>query len=74
MGKVLMINQDIIEAAPTDGLWTDGRSDEDQVGLSYAEIEEAMLNDDSSNRNKYLEIRENNIHKMNPIPVCILPK
>ena len=74
MGKVLMINQDIIEAAPTDGLWTDGRSDEDQVGLSYAEIEEAMLNDDSSNRNKYLKIRENNIHKMNPIPVCILPK
>ena len=74
MGKELMINQDIIEAAPTDGLWTDGRSDEDQVGLSYAEIEEAMLNEDSSNRNKYLEIRENNIHKMNPIPVCILPK
>ena len=31
MGKELMINQDIIEAAPTDGLWTDGRSDEDQV-------------------------------------------
>ena len=74
MGRELMINQDIIEAAPTDGLWTDGRSDEDQVGLSYAEIEEAMLNEDSSNRNKYLEIRENNIHKMNPIPVCILPK
>ena len=74
MGKELMINQDIIEAAPTDGLWTDERSDEDQVGLSYAEIEEAMLNEDSSNRNKYLEIRENNIHKMNPIPVCILPK
>ncbi len=74
MGKELMINQDIIEAAPTDGLWKDERSDEDQVGLSYAEIEEAMLNEDSSNRNKYLEIRENNIHKMNPIPVCILPK
>ena len=74
MGKELKINQNIIEAEPTDGLWTDGRSDEDQVGLSYAEIEEAMLNEDSSNRNKYLEIRENNIHKMNPIPVCILPK
>ena len=74
MGKELMINQDIIDAAPTDGLWTDGRSDEDQVGLSYAEIEEAMLNDNSSNRNKYLEIRSNNVHKMNPIPVCILPK
>ena len=74
MGKELMINQDIIEAAPTDGLWTDGRSDEDQVGLSYTEIEEAMLNENSSNRNKYLEIRKNNVHKMEPIPVCILPK
>ncbi len=74
MGKELMINQDIIEAAPTDGLWKDGRSDEDQVGLNYAEIEEAMINENSSNRNKYLEIRKNNIHKMNPIPVCILPK
>ena len=74
MGKELMINQDIIEAAPTDGLWKDGRSDEDQVGLNYAEIEEAMINENSSNRHKYLEIRKNNIHKMNPIPVCILPK
>ena len=74
MGKELMINQDIVDAAPTDGLWTDGRSDEDQVGLSYTEIEEAMLNENSSNRNKYLEIRNNNVHKMNPIPVCILPK
>ena len=74
MGKELTINKDIIDAAPTDGLWTDGRSDEDQVGLSYAEIEEAMLNENSSYRNKYLEIRENNVHKMNPIPVCVLPK
>ena len=74
MGKELNINQDIIDAAPTDGLWTDGRSDEDQVGLSYSEIEEAMLNENSSNRQKYLEIRKNNVHKMNPIPVCILPK
>ena len=74
MGKELNINQDIIDAAPTDGLWTDGRSDEDQVGLSYSEIEEAMLNEKSSNRQKYLAIRKNNVHKMNPIPVCILPK
>ena len=74
IGKELMINKDIIDAAPTDGLWTDGRSDEEQVGLSYPEIEEAMLNENSSNKNKYLEIRKNNVHKMNPIPVCILPK
>ena len=70
--KELNINQDIIDAAPTDGLWTDGRSDEDQVGLSYSEIEEAMLNEKSSNRQKYLEIRKKNLHKMNPIPVCMM--
>ena len=74
IGKELGINQEIIDAAPTDGLWTDGRTDEQQVGLSYEEIEEAMLNEKSSNRDKYLEIRLKNVHKMEPIPVCILPK
>ena len=74
MGKELGINQEIIEADPTDGLWTDGRTDEQQVGLSYEEIEEAMLNEHSSNRNRYMEIRSKNVHKMEPIPVCILPK
>ena len=74
MGKNLKINQEIIEAPPTDGLWTDGRTDEQQVGLSYEEIEEAMLNENSVNRQKYLDIRKNNTHKMEPIPVCILPK
>ena len=74
MGKELGIDQEIIEADPTDGLWTDGRTDEQQVGLSYEEIEEAMLNEQSSNRNRYMEIRSKNVHKMEPIPVCILPK
>ena len=74
IGKELGINQEIIDAAPTDGLWTDGRTDEQQVGLSYKEIEEAMLNEKSSNRDKYLEIRSKNVHKMEPIPVCIIPK
>ena len=74
MGKELGINQEIIEADPTDGLWTDGRTDEQQVGLSYEEIEEAMLNEHSSNRNRYMEIRSKNVHKMEPIPVCVLPK
>jgi len=74
MGKTLKINQEIIEAPPTDGLWTDGRTDEQQVGLSYEEIEEAMLNENSVNRQKYLDIRKKNTHKMEPIPVCILPK
>ena len=74
MGKELGINQEIIDADPTDGLWTDGRTDEQQVGLNYEEIEEAMLNEQSSNRNRYMEIRSKNVHKMEPIPVCVLPK
>jgi len=74
MGKELGINQEIIEADPTDGLWTDGRTDEQQVGLSYKEIEEAMLNQKSPNRDIYLKIRSKNVHKMEPIPVCILPE
>jgi len=74
MAKELGILDEIIEAKPTDGLWTDSRTDEDQVGLSYPEIEEAMLNENSQNRQKYLDIRKKSIHKMVPIPVCILPK
>ena len=74
MAKELGILDEIIEAKPTDGLWTDSRTDEDQVGLSYPEIEEAMLNENSKNRQKYLDIRKKSIHKMVPIPVCILPK
>jgi len=74
MAKELGILNEIIEAKPTDGLWSDSRTDEEQVGLSYPEIEEAMLNEKSKNRQKYLDIRNKNIHKMVPIPVCVLPK
>ena len=74
MGKQLNINKEIINAPPTDGLWNDGRTDEDQVGLSYEQIEEAMLNKNSPNRKKYLEIRSKSTHKMVPIPVCVLPR
>lgn len=74
MARELDILDEIIEAKPTDGLWTDSRTDEDQVGLSYPEIEEAMLNENSKNRQKYLDIRKKSIHKMIPIPVCKLPK
>jgi NAD+ synthase len=70
MGRELGINQAIIEAAPTDGLWADGRNDEQQLGMSYQELEEAMTNPKSINYEKYLKIRELNLHKMNPIPVC----
>jgi NAD+ synthase len=70
MGKELGINSAIIEAAPTDGLWLDGRNDEQQLGMSYQELEEAMANPNSKNYQQYLKIRETNLHKMNPIPVC----
>jgi len=74
LGKKLNILKDIIEAQPTDGLWDDGRTDNGQLGLSYKEIEEAMQNSNSVNRKKYEEIRKFNLHKMEPIPVCKIPK
>jgi len=70
IGKFLKINEKIINAPPTDGLWSDGRNDEEQLGMSYKELEEAMDNPDSKNYQKYLKIRENNLHKMKEIPVC----
>ena len=70
MGRELGINPAIIDAEPTDGLWLDGRNDEQQLGMSYQELEEAMENPNSKNYQQYLKIRETNLHKMNPIPVC----
>jgi len=74
IGKSLGVIDEIIKAAPTDGLWDDSRNDESQLGLSYEEIEDAMENSNSKYFKKYQEIREPNLHKMKPIPVCILPK
>ena len=73
IGKELKILKEIIDAPPTDGLWDDGRTDEGQLGLSYEELEEAMDNESSKNRDKYLKIRKANLHKMDPIPVCKIP-
>ena len=70
MGEFLEIDHKIISAPPTDGLWVDGRNDEDQLGMTYKELEEAMENPKSENYNKYLKIRENNLHKIKEIPVC----
>lgn len=70
MGEFLEIDHKIISAPPTDGLWVDGRNDEDQLGMTYKELEEAMANPKSKNYEKYLEIRKNNLHKMKEIPVC----
>ena len=70
LGKNLGVSKKIIEAEPTDGLWNDGRNDMDQLGMTYAELERAIENKDDPNYQKYLKIREKNLHKMKPIPVC----
>jgi len=70
MGKNLEILDDIIKAEPTDGLWDDGRTDQNQLGMSYWELEKAMEDVNNKNHKNYLEIRKRNLHKMKPIPVC----
>ena len=70
MGKNLGISKEIIEAQPTDGLWDDGRTDVNQLGMSYQDLEEAMKDPSNKNHKKYLEIRKRNLHKMKSIPVC----
>ena len=86
MGKALGVNQDIMEAPPTDGLWGDSRTDEDQIGASYPELEWAMKMDglgktsnDFSDREKevfdiYKKFNSANKHKMIPIPICEIPE
>ena len=70
LGKYLGIDNKIIEAEPTDGLWDDARTDIDQLGMSYQDLEKAMSDSNDSNYKKYLEVRKKNLHKMIPIPVC----
>jgi NAD+ synthase len=86
VANYLGIHKDIIEAAPTDGLWGDDRTDEDQIGASYDELEWAMnaldkgkiVNDFYGREAEVLKIftRLNTVnkHKMLPIPVCEIPK
>jgi len=80
MGSELGVLQDIIDAPPTDGLWDDGRTDEDQLGgMTYVDLELAMQQDEGTvlvknsveleRLQKYQEIRARSLHKMNPIPV-----
>lgn len=82
----LTVIQSIQQAAPTDGLWDDSRTDEDQLGASYPEIEWAMQAEDqkvdtSSMTDRQKEVlqiykthHKNNRHKMDPIPVCEIPE
>ena len=74
LGRELGVIKEIIDAQPTDGLWDDGRTDTGQLGLTYQELEDAMINENSKNRKKYLEIRKLNLHKIDSIPVCKIPK
>ena len=72
LGRHLGISDDIINTPPTDGLWNDGRNDVEQLGMTYEDLEKAMKDKKDPNYKKYLEIREKNLHKMKPIPVCTL--
>jgi NAD+ synthase len=85
LAKELNIPKEIQEAPPTDGLWDDGRIDEDQLGATYQELEWAMTYIDSNHdyslterQQKSLNIfkkhRETNYHKMRSVPVCKLNK
>lgn len=86
LGAFLQIPQSILNAAPTDGLFGDDRTDEDQLGATYDELEWAMqqnengkISTDFSEREKtvfeiYHRLNTINQHKMQPIPVCIIPK
>jgi len=72
LGRYLGVDQRIIDAPPTDGLWTDGRSDEDQIGASYAELEEAMENGTGPAVEILNKFNAQNKHKMEPIPTFAL--
>lgn len=86
LGAYLEIPKSIQNAAPTDGLFGDSRTDEEQLGASYDELEWAMneaennkKKEDFSGREKevfeiYLYLNTVNQHKMIPIPVCLIPK
>ncbi|MEO9257033.1 MAG: NAD(+) synthase [Crocinitomicaceae bacterium] len=84
LAKYVAVNEEIVNAKPTDGLWDDERNDEDQIGATYEELEWVMENINSSpevfsTRQKevlaiYLRFNRVNRHKMEPIPVCIIPK
>lgn len=88
LGKKLKIMKQIMKAAPTDGLWDDNRSDENQLKASYKELEWAMdfyvTKNQKLKRQKlkkrqkqvlkiYKKLHKENLHKIKPIPVCIIP-
>ena len=82
----LNVIDEILKAKPTDGLWDDGRTDEDQIGATYSELEWAMVQkdnnktpDDFSGRDKevlkiLMKFNSQNSHKMDPIPIFKVPE
>jgi NAD+ synthase len=86
LAKAMGINDEIQQAAPTDGLWTDNRSDESQIGASYDELEWAMVFQAGRGDEQALDARQREVlaifrkfnrinrHKMEPIPVCTIPE
>jgi len=95
MGRELGLLEAIINAPPTDGLWADDRNDEDQLGMTYPDLERMMSidllkraksvdsdmpgsaklsADDRKKLKRYQELRARNMHKMTPIPVCMMPR
>ena len=68
LGKHLNIDKRIIDAKPTDGLWNDGRTDEDQIGASYEDLEHAMEYGNGPDVRILHDYNCKNKHKMNPIP------
>ena len=68
LGGYLGVDALIIDAKPTDGLWEDGRSDEDQIGATYEELEDAMENGEGKAVDILYKFNNQNSHKMQPIP------
>ena len=68
LGKYLGVSKKIIEASPTDGLWDDKRTDEDQLGASYAQLEEAMEYGTGDGVKVLEKFSKMNQHKIQPIP------
>ena len=72
LGRYLGVNESIISASPTDGLWEDGRTDEDQIGVSYIQLEEAMEYGTGPGLETLEHFSKQNRHKMEPIPTFLL--
>ena len=68
LGEYLEVDQRIVDADPTDGLWVDSRSDEEQLGASYEQLEEAMETGEGPGVEVLKKFNTQNKHKMEPIP------